>query len=58
VRRCLLVVTVLHMVSETGKTGRCKRMENCQEKDACGDRVERLDLHTHREIGSQCLISG
>ena len=52
----LLVVPVLHPVRETGEAGRRKRVENRQEEHARGDGVERLDLHTHGEIGCERLI--
>jgi hypothetical protein len=54
----LLVVSVLHAVRETGEAGRRECMKNRQEKYAGGDSVERLDLHTHGEVGRQRLIRG
>ena len=56
VRPCLLIVPVLHPVRETGEAGRRKRVENRQDKHARCNGVERLDLHTHGEIGRQRLI--
>ena len=42
--------------SSSPRFGRCKRVENRQDKHARGDGVERLDLHTHGEIGGERLI--
>ena len=56
VRARLLVVPVLHPVRETGEARRRKRVENRQDEHARGDGVERLDLHTHGEIGCERLI--
>jgi hypothetical protein len=49
-------VTVLHPMRETGDASCRKGVENRQDEHACGNGVERLDLHTHGEIGRQGLI--
>jgi hypothetical protein len=49
-------VTVLHPVREASEASRRKRVENRQKKYARSDRVERLDLHAHGEIGCERLL--
>jgi hypothetical protein len=53
--RCLCIATVLEMVRGVGEAGGDERVDDCQNEDGCGDRVERISVDPGCELVKESL---